>query len=134
MIQSAWAGLAHPGKQHPQQQRDVRGGAYGGAGVGTDGLLIHHHAGGEALNGLHIRPPMVGHPAAQVKGESLLPLAAALLGDGVKARELLPESETPVSTTSCSLGMRSESFFRLFSAAPVISIILWSCVGHRSFL
>src|SRR6185312_9379000 len=35
-----------------------------------------------------------------------------------KASELLPEPDRPVSTTSCSRGMSTETFFRLCSRAP----------------
>ncbi|HXM46136.1 MAG TPA: hypothetical protein VN924_33195 [Bryobacteraceae bacterium] len=40
----------------------------------------------------------------------------------------LPEPETPVKIVILRLGMRSETFFRLFSRAPRISMYSWVMV------
>src|SRR5512139_1939561 len=46
----------------------------------------------------------------------------------------LPEPETPVKMVILRLGMRSETFFKLFSRAPRISIYSWGMDSPLSSL
>src|SRR4051794_40284026 len=56
------------------------------------------------------------------------PASAAMVS---KTSDDLPEPDTPVKTVIFRLGMRTETFFRLFSRAPAISMTLVSTVAPQ---
>ena len=82
-------GPSHPGKQQAQQRSSVHRCPNRGAGIGTDGLLVHHHAGGQIPDILHRWPLMPGQSIPQVQRIGRLPLPSALLCNGVKGQRAL---------------------------------------------